>query len=105
MDNPPFDDLECAYEYLQLLREQVESTRTDIEGDVANAVAIEAHRRLDALRLVDYKLQQLGTHLTASRAIVNDLRMLRRLLASGEPPAATAAGERPADGPAPTGRA
>jgi hypothetical protein len=37
-------------------------------------------RRLDAFRLVDYKLAQLATHMQASRRILNDLRALRRLL-------------------------
>jgi hypothetical protein len=37
-------------------------------------------RHVDALRLVAFKLQQLNRHVTASRGILNDLRMLRRVL-------------------------
>jgi hypothetical protein len=41
---------------------------------------IEAARRLDALQLVTYKLERLHHHLDGSRRLLNDLRMLRRVL-------------------------
>ena len=57
--------------------------RTGIERDIAEAVSTEQPRRVDALRLVDYKLKPLKDHLSASRRLLNDLRMLRRLLIGG----------------------
>jgi hypothetical protein len=39
-----------------------------------------ADRRKEALLLVSYNLAKLNLHITSSRRILNDLRMLRRLL-------------------------
>ena len=39
-----------------------------------------AERRLDALRIVDHKLNHLRQNLLASLILLNDLRTLRRLL-------------------------
>ena len=52
----------------------------------AQAVASQAEgaqRRLEALQLVAYKLDQLARHTDGSRRILNDLRILRRLLLGG----------------------
>jgi hypothetical protein len=79
----PFDSIEGAYEYLRLLGDAVEDALGAIEEDTARAQqATEAERRVEALRLVGYKLKQLRDHLVAGRRILNDLRMLRRLLLS-----------------------
>ena len=48
-----------------------------------------AERRLDALRLVDHKLNRLRQNVLASLILLNDLRTLRRLL-NGERQAAGA---------------
>jgi hypothetical protein len=84
-DDPetPFDSIEGAHEYVRMLGEAIEEARRSIQGNVA--VAIQAHgaeRRLEALRLVEYKLDQLQEHIGVSRRILNDLRTLRRLLLS-----------------------
>jgi hypothetical protein len=77
----PFDGIEGAQDYVRLLLEALEEAREDIREDLANTGRIPgADRRLDALRLVEYKLAQLHTHLHASSRILNDLRTLRRLL-------------------------
>jgi hypothetical protein len=39
-----------------------------------------AERRLEALQLVTYKLEQLSRHIDTSQRLLNDLRTLRRLL-------------------------
>lgn len=80
MAGTPFDSIESAHEYVRLLACQVDDVRAAIEGDMADAVRLRATRRVDALRVVDYKLKQLGQQMGASRRILNDLRMLRRLL-------------------------
>lgn len=77
----PFDSLESAHEYLSLMREALEEAYAAIQLDTAEAQLTQgAERRLEALRLVDYKLNQLRKHLLASLVLTNDLRTLRRLL-------------------------
>jgi hypothetical protein len=51
-----------------------------LPDDFADAPRETAGRRLDALRLVDYKLTQLEHHLMTAGRLLNDLRALRRLL-------------------------
>jgi hypothetical protein len=84
MPETPFDSIESAHEYVDLLALQTENVRAGLQTDIADAVKTKNARHLEALRLVDYKLTQLSVHLGASRRILNDLRMLRRLLV-GEP--------------------
>ena len=85
MPESPFERIESAHEYVRLLVSQVEEVRSDIQTDIADAEREQATRRMDALQVVDYKLKQLEQYLGASRRILNDLRMLRRLLlADGE---------------------
>jgi hypothetical protein len=77
----PFESIESAQEYVQLLHEALDEAQTAIQRDIVSANQSQAaDRGLDALRLVDYKLTQLRQHLTASSRLLNDLRMLRRLL-------------------------
>src|SRR5688572_8432286 len=83
MPETPFDSIESAQEYVHLLVRVAEDVRTAIQRDIADAVSTQQTRRVDALRLVDYKLKQLTEHLGASRRLLNDLRMLRRLLIGG----------------------
>ena len=80
MPDSPFETLESAHEYVVLLAQQVEDVRRGLGEDIARSTGNGASRRLDALRLVDYKLHQLDEHLAKSRRILNDLRVLRRLL-------------------------
>jgi len=80
MDDTPFETIESAHDYVRLLREQVLIVETEVVEDIDVAVEKSATRRVDALRLVDYKLKQLDHHLGASSRILNDLRALRRLL-------------------------
>jgi len=79
----PFDSIEGALEYVSLLAETVEETRSEIQGELVEARAeggSAAARRADALALVAYKLERLAGHARASRRLLNDLRTLRRLL-------------------------
>lgn len=75
-----FDSLESAYQYIAVLTEVLEETRQDIEAEVVAAERSHATRRLDALQLVSFKLERLRHHLDSSRRVLNDLRMLRRVL-------------------------
>ena len=76
----PFDSVENAHQYLQLLVEAVVAARKEIEADVTVAARSPSERRLQALRLVQFKLDKLEQYLRGSSLILNDLRSLRRLL-------------------------
>lgn len=80
MSDSPFESIESAHEYVDLLVHQADVVRNDLQADIAEATEARDARRMEALQIVDYKLAQLGRHLTASRRILNDLQMLRRLL-------------------------
>jgi hypothetical protein len=76
----PFDSVDGAHEYVTLLYAALAETRAALAEDARRAEDEGAARRLDALRLVGYKLDRLERHLDASRRLLNDLRTLRRLL-------------------------
>lgn len=76
----PFDSVESAQQFLDLLAEAVEEARCEVNQQIAEADAEPAQRRKQGLQLVSYNLAKLATHLAASRRILNDLRSLRRLL-------------------------
>ncbi len=88
MGSTPFDSLDSAHEYLRLLAIQVTEVTEEIQQDLASGHVAADARQVEALRLVAFKLQQLGMHLTASRGVMNDLRMLRRILLGGSTPVA-----------------
>ena len=88
----PFDSVENAQAYIQLLIETRVEAKKEVADDAA-AAATRSERRLEALRLVEYKLHRLEHHLRISGRMLNDLRRLRRLLLDeaahlDQPPAA-----------------
>lgn len=78
--NSAFDTIESAQEFLSLLREAVDESRLSADADILAEAGVAASRRVDALRVVVYKLDKLEQHLKASSRLLNDLRTLRRLL-------------------------
>jgi len=78
----PFHDIESALEYINLLLEAAQEAKGQVEGDLRRAIEPELERRRQGLQLVVHKLTQLTSHLSASRRILGDLRMLRRVLGS-----------------------
>jgi hypothetical protein len=77
----PFDSIENAHEYVRMLMEAVTDAKREVEADInAGANEPSAERRLEAQRLVQYKLERLEQHLKNSSRVLNDLRSLRRLL-------------------------
>jgi hypothetical protein len=79
----PFDNIESALEYVDHLLEATREAQDQIEMEILRATNPQLARRKQALQLVDYKLDKLTSHITASRRVLNDLRMLRRLLLEG----------------------
>jgi hypothetical protein len=76
----PFDNIESALEYVGHLLEATGEAQEQIEMEILRAANPQLARRKQALQLVNYKLDKLTSHIAASRRILNDLRMLRRLL-------------------------
>src|SRR5271165_2896564 len=75
-----FDTIESAQEFLGLLREAVDEAKLHADADIQSEAGLPASRRIDALRLVVYKLDKLDQHMKGSCRLLNDLRTLRRLL-------------------------
>jgi hypothetical protein len=84
MLDSPFESLESALRFVALLMETAEDAQRQIREDIVAANTPERARELEALRLVDHKLNQLNVHLRAASRTLNDLRMLRRVLTSGQ---------------------
>jgi hypothetical protein len=76
----PFATVEGAHEYVRLLAEAIVEAEASVQEDIAAACAEGATRRVDALRIVAFKLEKLRGHVTSGARILNDLRTLRRLL-------------------------
>ena len=77
---PSFESIESAQEFVDLLAQAVEEARLEIKTQIADLPDSGAERRLEALRLVAFKLDGLTVHMAGSRRLLNDLRSLRRLL-------------------------
>jgi hypothetical protein len=76
----PFDNIESAREYVNQLLAATRVAQAEIETEMLRATDPQLARRHQALQLVKYKLNQLASHIAASRRILNDLTKLRRLL-------------------------
>jgi hypothetical protein len=76
----PFDNIESAQQYVELLIEAIEESKRDVDADIARAESGRLERQERALQLVSNNLLKLSQHMTTSLRILNDLRTLRRLL-------------------------
>jgi hypothetical protein len=76
----PFDSIEGAHQYVRLLLEAIAEGKHDIQHDLEAATRAGSERRVEALRLVEFKLNKLEQLLHSSGRLLNDLRTLRRLL-------------------------
>jgi hypothetical protein len=86
----PFDTIESAHDYIDLLLEAIEETRRDVGSEIRMSTGPDRERRAEALQLVALNLNKLSCHITKSRRILNDLRTLRRLLLDERKPVASA---------------
>jgi hypothetical protein len=76
----PFDNIESAQQFVELLIEAIEESRRDVNADIALLEGNHSGRSKQALQLVSANLAKLSQHMTTSRRILNHLRTLRRLL-------------------------
>ena len=76
----PFDSVENAHDYVRLLAEAIAESKGDIATDLTVAERDKLDRKVQALQIVQFKLDKLEQHLQASSRLLNDLRTLRRLL-------------------------
>jgi hypothetical protein len=76
----PFDNIESAEQFVELLIEAIEESRRDVDVEIALAEGKCSGRSKKALQLVSTNLVKLSQHMAASRRILNHLRTLRRLL-------------------------
>lgn len=75
----PFDTIESAVEFVQLLRHEAERTSGEMMTLAENGEDAST-RRVEALRLVVHKLKQLESYMDSSERVLNDLKSLRTLL-------------------------
>jgi formiminotetrahydrofolate cyclodeaminase len=81
----PFDSVENAHQYVRLLIEAITEAKTEIAADLGAAAQAKSERRVQALQIVQFKLDKLERHLQSSSRLLNDLRTLRRLLLDERP--------------------
>jgi predicted ATP-grasp superfamily ATP-dependent carboligase len=76
----PFDNIESAEQFVELLIEAINESRRDVDADIVLVKGNRSVRSKKALQLVSANLAKLSQYMTASRRILNHLRTLRRLL-------------------------
>jgi hypothetical protein len=76
----PFDNIESAQQFVELLIEAIEESKRDVDADITQGENSRSERQKEALHLVSDTLAKLSEHMTSSRRILNDLRTLRRML-------------------------
>ncbi len=89
----PFDSVENAHQYVRLLVEAITEAKTEIAADLGAAAQAKSERRVQALQIVQFKLDKLEQHLKTSSRLLNDLRTLRRLLLDERPEPAAASSD------------
>jgi len=76
----PFDNIESAEQFVELLIEAIEESKRAVDADIALAEGDRLGRSKKALQLVSTNLTKLSHYMTRSRQILNRLKTLRRLL-------------------------
>jgi hypothetical protein len=76
----PFDSIEGAQEYMNILASTALDVMNDLKRDREQALRDGEQRRAQAIDLAMYKLKMLGCYVYKSRRTLNDLRILRRLI-------------------------
>jgi len=76
----PFDNIESAEQFVELLIEAIEESKRGVDADIALSEGNHSGRSKKALQLVSANLAKLSQYMTTSRRILKHLRTLRRLL-------------------------
>jgi len=76
----PFESIESAHEFIALLETSLGEAKLDVASLLDDAQEENDPRRVEALRLALFKMEQLSSHMQKSRRILNDLRSIRILL-------------------------
>jgi hypothetical protein len=76
----PFDSIESAQEFMNILAATTLDMVNDLKRDREEALLHGEQRRAQAIDLAIFKLKMLGCHVYKSRRMLNDLRILRRLI-------------------------
>ncbi len=75
-----FGCIESAQDFLALLLETISETKGEVEADLQKIQNGNGSAKAEALRIASYDLQLLQLHLCRSKRLLNDLRMVRRVL-------------------------
>jgi hypothetical protein len=76
----PFESIESAHEYMNILAATTLEVITDLKRDRDRALRNGEQRRAQAIDLAIFKVKMLSCHVHKSRRMLNDLRILRRLI-------------------------
>jgi hypothetical protein len=76
----PFDTIESAHEFMMVLENVIVEAQQELQAMLDD---VSDERRTEAIRLALFKISQLDAHTRKSRRILNDLGLIRSLLARG----------------------
>ena|SRR5215475_4597983 len=76
----PFDTIESAHEFMNVLAATTLDAMRDLKRDREQAIREGETRRAQAIDLAIFKLKMLGCYVYKGRRMLNDLRILRRLI-------------------------
>lgn len=76
----PFDTIESAHEFMNVLAATTLDAMRDLKRDRDLAIREGETRRAQAIDLAIFKLKMLGCYVYKGRRMLNDLRILRRLI-------------------------
>jgi hypothetical protein len=76
----PFDSIESAYDFMNVLAETILGVITELHRDHQIAVRDGQERRARAIELALFRARMLNCYVTKSRRTLNDLRTIRRLI-------------------------
>lgn len=76
----PFDTIESAQEFMHILAQTALDAITELRRDREEALRNGEERKAQAIDLAIFKLKRLGCHVHQGSRMLNDLRILRRLI-------------------------
>ena len=77
----PFQSIESAHDFMLVLENVIVDAQGELQRMLDDANSASDDRRTEALRLALFKISQLDNHTRKSRRILNDLGLIRSLLA------------------------